>query len=267
MKNINVSEILKKSDSKFLRTLPQFAVKTLTKIVKQDGVNHIINKYSDYEGVDFLPKVIEELNLKVEIEGEENLPENGRCFFISNHPFGLVDGIILTNIVGQKYGKLKAIGNEAFKYIPNIKPIIANVSVFGLNSKEYITELEKIYASDYPITTFPAGFVSRIKNKKVQDRKWKKSFITKATANERDIVPIKFCGRNSNLFYAIYLFRKVFGIKADIELILLPSEMYRKQNKKIKVKIGKPISYNVFDKSLSHSDWTEKVRAQVYELN
>ena len=267
MDNINITQVVRSSNSKLLKRLPDFAVRILAKIVRQDGINHIINKYSDYEGVDFLPKVIEELNLKIEIEGKENLPDNGKCFFVANHPFGLIDGIILTNTVGEKYGKLKAIGNEAFKFVPNLKPIIANVSVLGQCSREYITELEKVYASDSPITHFPAGFVSRIKNRKVQDEKWEKSFIKKAVANQRDIVPIKFSGRNSNLFYAVYIFRQIFNIKADIELILLPREMFRKRNKTIKVKIGKPISYNVFDKILSHTEWAQEVRSQVYKLN
>ncbi len=267
MKYINIENIIKNSNSELLKGLPPIVIKILTKIVRQNGINHIINKYSNYEGVAFLPKVIEELNLKIKIEGKENLPENGRCFFVANHPFGLIDGIILTNTIGEKYGKLKAVGNDAFKYIPNLKPIIANVNSFGQCSREYIIELEKVYASDFPITHFPAGVVSRIKNRKVQDKNWEKSFIKKAVTNQRDIVPIKFSGRNSFLFYAVYFFRQIFNIKTDIELILLPREMFKKRNKTIKVIIGKPISYKVFDKTLSHKEWAQKVRSQVYKLN
>ena len=267
MENINIAQVVKNSNSELLNKLPDFAVRILTKIVRQDGINHIINKYSDYEGVDFLPKVIEELNLKIEIEGKENLPDNGKCFFVANHPFGLIDGIILTNTVGEKYGKLKAIGNEAFKFFPNLKPIIANVSILGQCSRDYIRELEKVYVSDFPITHFPAGFVSRINRGKIQDKSWEKSFIRKAVENQRDIVPIKFYGRNSNLFYTVYIFRQIFRLKTDIELILLPREMFKKKNKTIKVKIGKPISYKSFDKTLTHKEWAEKLRKQLYQLN
>jgi hypothetical protein len=60
--------------------------------------------------------------------------------------------------------------------------------------------------------------------------------------------------------------RQLFGIKINIELMLLPREMFRKRNKTIKVKIGKPIRYQMFDESLSHRDWAQKVRSHVYEL-
>jgi len=68
------------------------------------------------------------------------------------------------------------------------------------------------------------------------------------------------------LFYMVYVVRQLFGIKINIELLLLPREMFRKRNKTIKVKIGKPIPYLIFDKSSSHWVWAQKVRSHVYEL-
>ena len=56
------------------------------------------------------------------------------------------------------------------------------------------------------------------------------------------------------------------GIKVNIELILLPGEMFKKRNKTIKVKIGIPIPYQKFDKTFSHFEWAQKVRKHVYDL-
>lgn len=267
MRNINIAHIIKTSDSKFLKSLPGFAIKIIAKIIKQKEINQIMDTYSAYEGVDLLPKLIKEFEIKIELEGKDNLPDNGRCVFVANHPFGLLDGLILTYIVGKKYGRLKAIGNEAFMFIPNLRPIITNVSVFAKNSRKHIIELEKVYASDIPITHFPYGFVSRIDKFRIQDKDWKKSFVPKAISNQRDVVPIRFYGRNSNLFYTIYLFRKIFRIKTNIELMLLPRELFRKRGKTIKVKICRPFHYQEFDNSLSHYEWAQKVRSSVYNLD
>ncbi len=267
MNCINISHIIKNSDSKLLKSLPDFVIKIITKISRQKELNRTINKCSDYDGIDFMTKFLEELNIKVEIEGQENLPENGKCIFVANHPFGLLDGIILTNIVGNKYKQIKIIGNEALMFIPNLQSIIANVSVFGKNPKKYFIELNKVFASDTPIIHFPFGLISRFYKFKIQDKSWKKSFVTKAVENQRDVVPIRFHGRNSNLFYMIYFFRQLFNIKLKIELALFPREMFKKKGKSIKVKIGKPISYNIFDKTLSHTEWAQEVRNQVYKLN
>ncbi|MGE0089273.1 MAG: 1-acyl-sn-glycerol-3-phosphate acyltransferase [Bacteroidales bacterium] len=265
-KYIDIAKIIDESNSKLLKKLPLFSIKWIAKIVKQDEMNRILNKYSDCSGVEFLTKMIDEFNLKVEIDGKENLPENGKCFFASNHPLGVIDGLILTHTISEKYGSVKAIANDAFMLIPQLRPLIAAVNVFEHSSKEYIKALDEVYIMEIPITHFPAGEVSRLYKRKVQDSAWHKSFITKAISSKRNIVPFYFYDRNSTLFYAIFVLRQMLGIKINLELLLLPREMFRKRNKTIRVKIGKPIPYQLFDESLSHWNWAQKIRSQVYEL-
>jgi hypothetical protein len=266
-KFINIKVLLKNSSSKLLIMMPGFAVNWLEKIIRQAEINRILGKYSESTGVEFLPKIIEEMNIRVEIEGLDNLPENGKCFIVSNHPYGFADGLILTSIIAKKYGTLKAIGNDVFMLIPQLRPLIAAVNVFGKNYRSYLMELEKVYHSTVPITHFPAGQVSRIDKWRVHDGSWKKSFITKSVECGRDIVPFYFYGRNSLLFYMIFKFRKSLGIGTNLELILLPFEFFNKKNRTIKVIIGKPISYHTFDKSQTHLEWAQWVKGQVYSLS
>lgn len=266
IKYIDIAKIIDEGDSKVLKKLPRFVVKIIARIIWQNELNSLLSRNADYAGVDFLTKMIEEFNIKVVVEGKENLPENGKCFFASNHPLGLIDGLVLTKIVSDKYGTLKAIANDAFMFIPHMRPLVAAVNVFGRSSREYITALDEVYNSDIPITHFPAGLVSRRIDGKVQDYAWQKSFITKSISSQRDIVPFYFYNKNSRLFYTIYTIRKFLGIKLNLELALLPHEAFLKKNKTIKVRIGKPISCLSFDNSLSHLEWAQKVRAQVYEL-
>ncbi len=263
---IDVHKRIKESNSKFLKGLPGFVVSLIKIIIRQDEINRILTAYADYKGVDFLSKIVSELNIKVVIDGQENLPDNGRCFFVANHPFGFADGLILTNIVSQKYGDFRAIGNELFLLIPQVRPIVAAVNVFGTNPRKYLLELEKVFASNLPITHFPAGLVSRMKGCRVEDRDWQKSFVTKAVEHQRDIVPIFFHGRNSRLFYLIYIGRKMLRINATLELALLPREIFNKKNRTIRVKIGKPISHHTFNSTKTHFEWAQYVKQKVYSL-
>ena len=131
---------------------------------------------------------------------------------------------------------------------------------------ERITELENIFKSHVAITHFPAGEVSRFYNGKIQDREWRKSLVSRSVAHQRDLVPVFFYGKNSRLFYGINLVRRALGIKLNIELALLPHEMFNKKNKTLKVRIGKPIPYTTFTKQFSQQEWTAKVRNHVYNL-
>ncbi|HPK39915.1 MAG: hypothetical protein BWX93_01917 [Bacteroidetes bacterium ADurb.Bin139] len=265
-KYIDIEKTIRESNSELLARIPPFTIKWIQSIVKQNEINHILNKYSGCSGKDFLDKILEEFNVTIEVEGKENLPENGKCFFVANHPYGILDGLVLTHIVSGKYGRLKAIANDAFMLVPQLHPFIAAVNVYDRSSKAYVKALDDTFAMDIPITHFPAGEVSRVYNKKIQDTVWRKSFIRKAISNDRAIVPIYIYGRNSVLFYTIFLFRRLFHIEVNLELMLLPREIFRKRNKTVKVVIGKPIPHKVFVNSTTHEDWAQEVRSRVYNL-
>jgi putative hemolysin len=266
MKYIDIESTLRQSNSPLMKKLPGFIIRIIAKIAREDELNRVLNAYAHHEARIFEEKMVEDLNIAITIEGLENLPENSACFFTGNHPFGIIDGLIITHTVLSKYGRLKAIGNDAFKYIPPLIPLIAAVNVYGRNQKDVVRQLEELFASDTPITHFPAGEVSRIYKGKIQDCDWQKSFITKAISHKRDIIPFYFEGRNSRLFYTVFFIRKILRINANIELILLPNELFNKRNKTIRVRIGKPISYKSFSDKFTHAQWAQKVRSHVYSL-
>ncbi|MDP3437257.1 MAG: 1-acyl-sn-glycerol-3-phosphate acyltransferase [Bacteroidales bacterium] len=265
-KYIDIEKIISERNAGLLNKLPMFVIRIISKIVYQQETNQLLNKYSNSVGAQFLENVIKEFNIKLEVEGLENLPENRKCFFTANHPFGFADGLIITYLVSKRYGALKAIANDAFMFVPQLHPFIVAVNVFDGSSKDYLRALEQTYREDIAITHFPAGIVSRRRDGKIQDLPWQKSFITKAISSHRDVVPIFFHGTNSRLFYRINSIREFLGIKTNIELMLLPREMFLKRNKTVKVTIGKPISYELFDKTHSHFEWAQIVRSKVYLL-
>ena len=93
-----------------------------------------------------------------------------------------------------------------------------------------------------------------------------KSFIKKAIEYQRDIVPIHFEGKNSNLFYNLFKMRRAIGLNMNIELMLLPREFFKMRNQTIQVHIGKPISYKQFTAVHSHKEWAQDLRQTVYQL-
>ena len=61
--------------------------------------------------------------------------------------------------------------------------------------------------------------------------------------------------------------RKKAGIKANFEMLYLVDEMYKQKNKTINIILGKPISYNTFDKNFTDQQWAEKLKNHVYSLD
>jgi putative hemolysin len=107
---------------------------------------------------------------------------------------------------------------------------------------------------------------SRKKKGVICDLQWQKSFITKAIQHKRDIIPVYFSGRNSDFFYNLSNIRKTLGIKANIEMLYLADEMFRQKGKEIDLVFGKPVSWQIFDKTRQPVEWAAWVKEQSYSL-
>ena len=95
---------------------------------------------------------------------------------------------------------------------------------------------------------------------------WKKSFIHKSIESERYVVPVFFEGRNSNFFYKFANIRELLGVKFNVEMILLPNEMFKNKGQTFSIYIGEPIPYTTFDKTKNLSQWADYVKDIVYDL-
>ena len=264
---IDIKQVLRQKAPSAARKIPGFMVDYLIRTVHQDELNEILRRYHDKDGVAFMQELIGYFDLNLELVNEENIPAEGRYIFASNHPLGGLDGICLSAIIGGRFdGKIRYLVNDLLLYLSNLRSIFVPINKHGAQGKKNAELIEKAYASDNQIITFPAGLCSRKQNGKIQDTEWKKSFIQKAVEYRRDIVPVFFEGRNSNFFYRLANMRKALGIKINYEMIYLPDEMFKSKHKTYSIHFGKPIPWQTFDSSRKPAEWAEWVKEIVYNL-
>jgi putative hemolysin len=265
-KIIDVEKAIRSSKSKFVSSLPMFIIRGIMKLVCQDEMNAIIYKFRDNSGVPFVNDVLNEWNMNIVIKGEHNVPAKGRFVFVANHPLGGLDALAFLSTIYHFFPNVISPSNQLFNAIPNLKPAILGVNVFGSNTKKTVEKFNQLFESDSQIMIFPAGLVSRRKKNVILDSVWHKTFINKTVQFNRDIIPVHISGRNSNLFYFIANLRKLLRIKISIEIILLPREMLRQRNSTITLTIGEAIRSHAMKDGMSHSEWSRKVKAIVYSL-
>ena len=264
---LDIKQVLRQKAPSAARKIPGFMVDYLIRTVHQDELNEILRRYHDKDGVAFMQELIGYFDLNLELVNEENIPAEGRYIFASNHPLGGLDGICLSAIIGGRFdGKIRYLVNDLLLYLSNLRSIFVPINKHGAQGKKNAELIEKAYASDNQIITFPAGLCSRKQNGKIQDTEWKKSFIQKAVEYRRDIVPVFFEGRNSNFFYRLANMRKALGIKMNYEMIYLPDEMFKSKHKTYSIHFGKPIPWQTFDSSRKPAEWAEWVKEIVYNL-
>jgi putative hemolysin len=264
--HINVQEIINAKAPKAAKKIPSFVVKALAKLICQDGLNKFLSHNGDARGVDFMDNAVKYFKIKLQIKGEENLPDfNTKCFFASNHPLGGMDGICLSSYLGNQYNKqIKYLVNDILYFIEPLQPIFVPINKHGAQGRAAAQALNEAIASENQIITFPAGLCSRKTNGVICDPEWKKMLVVKAIEYKRDVIPVYFEAKNSNLFYNIANIRKRIGLKFNIEMLFLPSELFKAQGKTFTVYFGKPIPWQTFDSSKSPQEWTNWVKNIVY---
>ncbi|MDR2775486.1 MAG: 1-acyl-sn-glycerol-3-phosphate acyltransferase [Tannerella sp.] len=266
---IDVKQILRMKLKNKADKIPAFVVNYLIRIIHQHEINEILSRYEKLQGVDFMEALVDDyFKVRLNIRQKENLPSvEGRYIFVSNHPLGGFDGICLSYLIGKHYnGNVRYLVNDLLLAIPNLRSIFVPVNKHGSQSKDAAKKTEEAYSSDKQIITFPAGLCSRKRRGIIRDLQWKKSFIQKAVEHKRDVIPIYFDGCNSNFFYRLANFRKLFNIKINLEMLYLPDELFKTKNKKFDVHIGKPIPWQTFDSSRKSSEWAEHIKEEVYKL-
>ena len=267
---IDIDEIVRGKAGAKARFVPRFVLSWLKRIIHQDEVNEFILGEGDKQGMPWLDDCMDYLGTTLNVKGLENLPDDsdGRLFtFVSNHPLGGPDGVALGHLLGHRYdGRIKYLVNDLLMNLHGLAPFFVPINKTGKQSRNFPQLVEAVFNSPNHIIMFPAGLCSRRINGQIHDLPWQKTFITKSVETQRDIVPIRFDGRNSDFFYRIANVGKRLGLKFNIAMLYLVDELYKNRGKTFDVTIGKPIPYSTFDKSRKPQEWAAYVEDIVYKL-
>ncbi|MDR2413796.1 MAG: glycerol acyltransferase [Odoribacteraceae bacterium] len=267
IKPIFIRPLFKSKNPGLARWIPSFVFSWLERLIHQEEINQFIATYGDRKGLDFARGILEYLRVDFRVDGEELLPgADGRYIFASNHPLGGPDGIILIAFLGERFPNLKFPVNDLLMNLKNLNNIFLPVNKHGGQAKEAAADIEKAFASDAQIITFPAGMVSRKYHGVIKDPEWQKNFIAKAIKHHRDIIPVRVSGVNSPLFYRVFQLRQLLGVKLNLEMMMLPRETFKKKGSTFTLKIGPPIPWQSLDKSKTTREWAREIQEQVYRM-
>lgn len=262
---IDVEVLIKGKAPGLYRFLPRFFINYARRKLHEDEINAIINNHLGEKGIDFANSVLIELGAITTPVGLEHIPIKGGCLFACNHPLGGLDGMAIISAIAKVRTDIRFFVNEVLLELKNLENIFMPVNIYGHNSRQILKEINQVLSTEIAIPIFPAGLVSRKQNDgEIHDLSWKKSFITQAKRYHKDIIPVWVEGRNSDFFYNFAKRRKKMGIKLNIEMFLLPDEMFRQRGKNIEIHFGNPVSYNTFNETLTDAQWAYRFQEELY---
>ncbi|MCM1032499.1 MAG: 1-acyl-sn-glycerol-3-phosphate acyltransferase [Odoribacter sp.] len=238
---IDLSQILK--SRKATARIPGFVVRRLERLICQDSLNEMLQVAYPRRGAQFCRAVLDHLDIKVAVSHADRLPLPSKSvIYVCNHPLGGLDGMALIEYVSRRHGvEPLFVVNDLLMAVEPLSDVFLPINKHGSQSRGAVAGIDAAMASDRPVIIFPAGLCSRLINGRVTDLEWQKMFIIKARHSGRIIVPLYFRGHNTGRFYNLARWRKRLGIKFNMEMVLLPSEVFKARGKHFEIICGAPV--------------------------
>ncbi len=246
----------------------ELAAGLLMKITGLSDLNKLYLQIAENQDFSFIEKLLTELNIQIDINeiDYENIPKEGAFITVSNHPFGMLDGILLLYLVASRRPDFKVVANFLLKKIGPIENFFIPVNPFDGKSGSLggMREALKHLEDGKPVGIFPAGEVASLHPKGEQiisDRQWQLPSMKLVKKARVPVVPIYFKGGNSVVFQLLGL------IHPMLRTATLASEFLKKKNARIKIRIGRPISLADQDRFVRYDNYARYLRAKTYALN
>jgi putative hemolysin len=226
-----------------------FSQKIIRGVEKITGQPRIRRLYEDYTRLGRPPELfwddaIAALNLRVEVvRGTiRALARSGPQIVIANHPFGVIDGIIICQLVSQVRSDYKVMTHSILYQAPEVRRHIIPIDFSGsegalahnIGSRR---EAHRVLADGGVVIVFPAGAVATAKSLRgpAIDKPWGSFTAQLALRSSADVLPVFFSGQNSRLY------QLASQVNLTLKLSLLFHEVRNKMGRRFPVAIGKPI--------------------------
>lgn len=266
MPEIDIGSVLREKAPGLARWVPGFALAWLRRTVHEADINHILRNYWDLPPQEFIRACFRDWKITYSVEGLERLDPRGRYLFVSNHPFGGMDGMMLADKLIDRFGDARVVVNDLLMHVEPLRPLWIPVNKHGTQNLRYARKFDEEFFGELPVLTFPAGLCSRRIEGRITDTEWKTSFLKKAYQSQRQIVPVFVEGRLSDFFYRVDRIRKGLRIPFNIEMLWLPHEMFSQTGKHFRIVVGDPIPVADLQGFGSLREQAEEVRRKTYFL-
>jgi len=228
-------------------------IRAMEKVTGQPKIKKIYFDYVDDNRPSdmFWTDALERLNITYHLHNEAaaQIPKTGRLLVVANHPFGVIDGLVLCSMVSKIRQDYRIITHQVLRQAPavmdKILPIDFAETQTALNTNlNTRTEAQKFLKAGGAVIIFPAGGISLAPNfiGPAFDVEWKTFAAKLAQQHDTTVLPFFFHGRNSVLYQMARRMSVTLGYS------LMFREICKQMNGEVNITMRRPI----FSHELSH---------------
>src|SRR5579863_6123918 len=192
----------------------------------------------------FVRRLLEDLQVQVNVTAAdfEKIPQSGPAVAVSNHPFGILDGVMLADLLTRARPDVRILTNRLLGELPELARISFFIDPFErpesrLMNGRALKQAVKHLRAGGMLLIFPAGEVSHfdLKKRAICDPEWNVTAARLIRMTASKALPILICGANGVPFQMLGMVHPILRTAA------LPNEMLNKQGKSIEIRIGRAI--------------------------
>ncbi len=212
---------------------------------------------------------LRKMDVKMDYDAAQlaKIPTEGPVIFIANHPFGVLDGLILGHLISRVRQRFVLLVNEVLCREPQLEDYLLPIDfdetkeAMQTNLRSRNLTLERLRAGE-ALGIFPSGGVATAPKvfARVQDLEWKRFTARVIQQTQATVVPLYFHGRNSHLF------QLASQINLNLRLSLLLNEIRNKMGKTLRISIGDPIPYSALSIYKDRQEMLDFLRKATFDL-
>ena len=203
-------------------------------------IDRLEELYQRTRGHHFVRDLLDELDVHVNVSAADigKIPLTGAVVAVANHPFGILDGVMLTDLLTGLRPDVRILTNQLLGAIPELAEKCIFIDVFGKapSSRGLKQALLHLRAGGM-LLIFPAGEVSHfdLKRGAIRDPEWNRTAARLIRMTRAKSLPILIRGANGIPFQMLGM------VHPRLRTAALPVEMLNKRGKRIEIRIGNAI--------------------------
>ncbi len=222
------------------------------------------------QGRDFWEVMLERYGLSLAVIGGslDNIPREGPLVVVANHPYGILDGLVMGHILSQSRPGFRILANAVFRKARELEDVILPIR-FDDTREAQASNIETRKAALAHLSAggclgiFPGGTVSTALRPfgRPMDPGWRRFAARLIAKSGAAVVPVYFDGHNSRLFQV------ASHLHQTLRLALLINEFRGRIGTAVPIVVGEPIPPETL---AAHADdaraLMDFLRAETYRL-
>ena len=207
------------------------------------------------------------VGLRVAAADEARIPASGPVVVVANHPYGVLDGAILTVLLTRVRPDVKVLTNFLLADVPELQRHCIFVDPFQTDrsvesNRRALREALAWLQQGGMLAIFPSGEVShwQMPAAQIADPEWNDTAVRLIRRTGAAALPVYFCGHNGVGFQLMGM------IHPKLRTAFLLQEFLQQEGKTVEVRVGSAIPADAVEAIPADREATEYLRWRTYLL-